>query len=62
LTKDDLMFYLKLYGVHYASETFSYNKEYMGDAIMILARKMLKDGNPHKKEIIDAIVVKDGVG
>jgi hypothetical protein len=53
--KDDLMFYLKLYGVHYASETFRYNKEYIGDAILILAHKMLKDGNPHSKEIIDAI-------
>jgi len=53
--KEDLMFYLKLYNVHYASETFRYNHEYMGDAILLLAHKMLKDGNPHKKEIIDAI-------
>jgi len=53
--KEDLMFYLKLYNVHYASETFRYNHEYIGDAILLLAHKMLKDNNPHRKEIIDAI-------
>lgn len=53
--KDDLMFYLKLYGVHYGSETFLYNHEYIGDAILLLAHKMLKENNPRSREIIDAI-------
>jgi len=53
--KEDLMFYLKLYKVHYASETFHYNHEYIGDAILLLAHKMIKENNPKKDEIIDAI-------
>jgi hypothetical protein len=53
--KDDLMFYLKLYNVHYASETFLYNHEYIGDAILLLAHKMLKENNPRSREIIEAI-------
>jgi hypothetical protein len=54
-SKEDLEFYLRLYPVHYASETFNYNKEYIGDAILILANKMISDGNPNYIEILDAI-------
>jgi len=53
--KEDLEYYLRLYPVHYASETFNYNKEYIGDAILLLAYKMIKDGNPHKDEILKAV-------
>ncbi|SFV59082.1 hypothetical protein MNB_SV-12-1276 [hydrothermal vent metagenome] len=54
-TKEDLVYYLRLYPLYYASETFKYNHEYIGDAILILAHKMITDGNVHKKEILDAI-------
>ncbi len=54
-SKEDLEYYLKLYPIHYASETFNYDREYIGDAILILAHKMIKDGNPHKEQILQAI-------
>lgn len=54
-TKDELEYYLTLYPVHYASETFNYDHEYIGDAILVLAHKMIKNGNKHQKEILDAI-------
>ncbi|NOZ90103.1 MAG: hypothetical protein GXO60_02330 [Epsilonproteobacteria bacterium] len=54
-SKEDLEYYLKLYPVHYASETFNYDREYIGDAILILAHKMIQDGNPHKEQILQAI-------
>ncbi len=54
-TKEDLAYYIKLYPLYYASETFNYNHDYIGDAIILLAHKMITDGNEHKKEILDAI-------
>jgi hypothetical protein len=53
--KEDLAYYIKLYPLHYASETFNYNHDYIGDAILLLAHKMITGGNKHKKEILDAI-------
>ncbi|NEW61029.1 hypothetical protein GSY74_06995 [Sulfurovum sp. bin170] len=54
-TKEDLAYYMTLYPLHYASETFNYNHKYIGDAILLLASKMIADGNVHKKEILSAI-------
>jgi len=52
---EDKKFYQSLYAVHYGSETFNYNNQYIGDAILILAHKMINDGNPNKAEILDII-------
>ena len=54
-TKDDLAYYLTLYPVHYASETLQYNREYIGDAILILASRMIHNGSAYKEEILEAI-------
>jgi hypothetical protein len=54
-TREDLSYYIKLYPVHYASETFKYNREYIGDAILLLAHKLIKDGNENREEILRAI-------
>ena len=55
-TKEDLAYYLTLYPVHYASETFNYNHEYIGDAILLLAHKMIvEDGSEYKDEILATI-------
>jgi len=54
-TPEDSAYYETLYSLHYASETFNYNNQYIGDAILILADKMIAGGNPHKTEILDAI-------
>ncbi len=52
---EDRSYYERLYPLHYASETFQYNNQYIGDAILLLAAKMIEEGNPHKTEILDAI-------
>jgi len=53
--ESDLKYYKTLYPLHYASETSNYRKEYIGDAVLLLAHKMIQEGNPHKKEILKAI-------
>jgi len=54
--KEDLAYYLTLYPIHYASETFNYNHEYIGDAIILLAHKMIvENGSEFKDEILEAI-------
>ena len=41
-TKDeDLSYYQSLYDVHYASESSNYNREYIGDAVLLLASRIL---------------------
>lgn len=54
-TKEDKAYYKTLYALHYASETEKYDHEYIGDAILILAHKMISEGNEYKKEILNAI-------
>ncbi len=55
-SKEDLAYYLTLYPVHYASEAFNYNHEYIGDAILLLAHKMIvEDGSEYKDEILAII-------
>jgi len=54
-TKENLSYYISLYPIHYASETFQYNKEYIGDAILLTAYKMIKDGSEFKEEILNNI-------
>ncbi len=54
--KEDLAYYLTLYPIHYASETFNYNHDYIGDAILLLAYKMIvEDKSEYKDEILAAI-------
>ncbi len=54
-TEEDLKYYKTLYALHYASETEKFDHEYIGDAILLLAHKMIKDGNENKEEILTAI-------
>jgi len=51
----DKAYYKTLYALHYASETENFDREYIGDAVLIMAHKMIKDGNVNKKEILTAI-------
>lgn len=51
----DLEYYHTLYPLHYASETFNYNHEYIGDAILVLAARMIHNGSEHKEAILSAI-------
>ena len=54
-TEEDKAYYEKLYAVHYASETSNYNRQYIGDAILLLADRMISNGSEHKEAILEAI-------
>lgn len=54
-SEEDKAYYESLYTTHYASETTQYNKEYIGDAILILASKMIREGSEDKEAILNAI-------
>lgn len=52
---DDLKYYKTLYALHYASETENFDRTYIGDAVLVLARKMISEGSEHKEAILAAI-------
>lgn len=54
-TDADLEYYKTLYALHYASETENFDHAYIGDAILILAHKMISDGSKYTEEILMAI-------
>lgn len=54
-TASDLKYYKTLYALHYASETSLFERAYIGDAILVLAHKMISEGNKHKHAILEAI-------
>ena len=54
----DLKYYKTLYALHYASETENFDRSYIGDAILVLANKMISEGSEHEEAIIDAITSK----
>ena len=52
---EDLAYYKTLYALHYASETEKFDHTYIGDAILLLAHKMIKEGSEHEEAILEAI-------
>jgi len=52
---EDLEYYKTLYPLHYASETENFDHTYIGDAILLLAHKMIKEGSEHEEAILEAI-------
>jgi hypothetical protein len=54
-TEEDKAYYESLYALHYASETFKFSHDYIGDAILLLAHRMIENGSEHKAEILKAI-------
>jgi len=58
-TDSDKKYYKTLYALHYASETENFDHNYIGDAILVLAYKMIQEGNKHKTEILNAITSVD---
>lgn len=61
-SEEDRAYYDSLYALHYASESSHYNRQYIGDAVLILAHKMISEGNEHKEAILEAISEKfDGL-
>ncbi len=54
-SESDLKYYKTLYALHYASETENFDREYIGDAVLVLAHKMISEGSEHKDAILEAI-------
>ncbi|CAA6800562.1 MAG: Unknown protein [uncultured Sulfurovum sp.] len=54
-SEDDKAYYESLYPMHYASESSNYNRQYIGDAVLVVAAKMISDGSEHREEILEAI-------
>ena len=54
-TDEDKAFYESLYVTHYASETNNYNRQYIGDAVLLLAERIISNGSEDKKAILAAI-------
>jgi len=54
-SEEDKKYYESLYSLHYASETFKFSHDYIGDAVLLLAYRMIENGSEHKEEIIKAI-------
>ncbi len=51
----DLKYYKTLYALHYASETEKFDREYIGDAVLVLAHKMITEGSEYAEEILQAL-------
>ena len=52
---EDRFFFASLKDVHYASSTLEFDKEYIGDAVLVTAHRMISRGNEHKEAILKAI-------
>jgi len=52
---DDLKYYKTLYALHYASETEKFDRDYIGDAILVLGHKMIIEGSEYTEEILHAL-------
>jgi succinate dehydrogenase/fumarate reductase-like Fe-S protein len=51
----DKAYYQSLYPLHYASASFEYNHKYIGDAILLLASKLLEQQPKNEEGILKAI-------
>ena len=54
-SEEDKVYYDSLYAVHYASETFKFSHDYIGDAVLALAYKMISEGSEYEEEILEAV-------
>jgi len=54
-TEEDKAYYESLYALHYASETYKFSHEYIGDAILLLAHRMISNASKDKEAILEAI-------
>jgi len=54
-SEEDLAYYRSLYALHYASETEKFDRDYIGDAILVLAHKLISGGSEHKEMILHTV-------
>jgi len=58
---EDKEYYNELYATHYASESFNYNKNYIGDAILILAERLITEREDEAQDILSRITGDNGL-
>jgi len=54
-SEEDLAYYETLYALHYASETEKFDRDYIGDAVLLLAHRLITQGSEHKEEILRTV-------
>ena len=60
-TAEDKAYYESRYALHYASESTNFNRDYVGDALLVTAHKMIKEGSEHKDAILRVIDDEDAL-
>jgi succinate dehydrogenase/fumarate reductase-like Fe-S protein len=58
---EDIEYYNELYGLFFASESFNFNKEYIGDAVIILADRLINKNMDSEDEILKIITQENGL-
>lgn len=53
--EEDLKYYKSLYALHYASETSQFVRNYIGDAVLLLANRLIQNAPEYKDEILRII-------
>ena len=54
-SEEDKAYYETLYALHYASETEKFDRDYIGDAILLLAHRLVTQGSEHEEVILHTI-------
>jgi hypothetical protein len=54
-TAGDRAYFESLYPLHYASETFRFAPDYIGDAVILTAHRMVERGHPESYAILQAL-------
>ena len=54
-SNEDREYYESLYALHYASESEKFDHEYIGDAVLLTAHKMIEEGSEYKEQILHAL-------
>ena len=54
-SEEDLAYYKTLYALHYASETEKFDHEYIGDAVLLLAHRLIAEESEHAEVILHTI-------
>jgi succinate dehydrogenase/fumarate reductase-like Fe-S protein len=53
--EEDKAYYKSLYPLHYASASFEYNHNYIGDAVLLLASRLIEKNPDNQDDILNAI-------
>ncbi len=54
-SEEDLAYYETLYALHYASETEKFDRDYIGDAVLVLAHRLIAEESEHAEVILHTI-------